>query len=414
MSHYNRSLKNKVREHLASMPAVFINGPRQSGKSTLSREIANEIKAGYLTFDDLSTFSAATQDPAGFISGLRTPIVLDEIQMVPDIFRLLKKTIDESRYNNQPNSHHPNGQFLLTGSANIMALPQLSDALVGRMSVLTLYPLSMSEIHNKQAGFINALFNISTFYFPHTLENMPLSNMIKMATYPQIINYANNNATEWFDSYLTTLLQREIRVLSEIEKINAIPQLLRLFATRVGSNLNDASVARDCGLNVMTYRRYRMLLQNVFLFRTIPPWFRNINKRLVKSPKAYFIDTGLLQYAAPGLDTGHLLENFVATELFKQLTLSPDYSLYYFRTQEGSEIDFIIERRDGKLIAIEVKSRETVMANDFLAIKMLQAEIGDDFMAGVVLYNGNTVLPFGNKLYALPISALWKLQVETP
>ena len=205
----------------------------------------------------------------------------------------------------------------------------------------------------------------------------------------------------------------------QIEKVTVLPLLLKLLATHVGGLLNDADLARDCNLNMMTYRRYRSLLEQIFLIKLVPPWFKNIGKRLVKSPKIYFNDTALLLHLLPQhqlsvLHTeqprlyGAVVENFVAAELAKKITSLSDMQLYHFRTHDNHEIDFILENNQGKIVAIEVKASQTVTATDFKTIALLQEKTGEVFVKGIVLYLGDQILPFGKNCYALPLSCLWE------
>lgn len=227
-----------------------------------------------------------------------------------------------------------------------------------------------------------------------------------------------NSHSHWFDGYITTILQRDVRALAEIEKLSAIPNLLRILANRAGGLLNDADIARDAGLNTVTQRNYKTLLKMLFLTFEIAPWYRNIGKRLVKSPKGYIIDTlmlcHLLQYELSDLINnrpeifGHVLENFVATELLKLIANSDDkLDLLHFRTSDNKEVDFVLEKTNGKLAAIEVKNRDNVNQADFNGLKTLQNLTGDDFICGVVLYRGQNIVPFGDKLWAVPIANLW-------
>lgn len=400
---------------MGQMPAVFVCGPRQAGKSTLVQRIAkDEIGAGYVTFDDLSAVAAAKEDPAGFIRRLPKPVVLDEIQMVPEVFRAIKQDIDESRLDDQRPS---NGRFLLTGSVSVMALPQLSEALVGRMLVQTLLPLSAGEVTGVREGFLEQLFRTHgdpPSEFPHE----PVDSMIRQATYAQLAANPGLDRTQWFDAYLTTLLQRDVRAMAEIEKVVDLPKMLRLIAARSGAVLNESSLATDAAMNTMTHRRYRALLERLFLLHTVAAWFGNIGKRLVKAPKLYLYDTPMLCHLM-GMHLGDLrdkrpelygrvLENFVASELQKQLDYCDLGTLYHFRTHDQKEIDFIVEHRDGRLAAIEVKSRATLRNDDFRPMKQLKSLLGEALVAGVVVYTGEQVIPFGNHFWAMPISALWR------
>lgn len=422
MSYCNRTIDARIREGLSVMPAVFLNGPRQAGKSTLAAHIAKTyLDADYVTFDDVTTFAVASNDPEGFLRQFTRPVIIDEVQMVPDVFRALKLLIDEYRKKDKKGA---NGRFLLTGSANILALPGLADALVGRMAILSLYPLSASEVHGQDKPVINGLFDQEiTFRKGADARKKPsLDDMIHSATFPEIAGASRTDSTVWFDGYLTTLLQRDVKQLAEIEKIPALPNIVKILAARAGGLLNDADCARDAKLNAVTYRRYRILLQQLFLISLVPPWYRNIGKRLVKSPKLFFTDTALLchqlgvdagslQQQNPGL-FGHILENFVASELTKQLAMLSDGTLYHFRSHDNKEVDFVIERRNGKLLGIEVKTRESVTADDFAGLRVLKEQVKKDFVRGIVIYLGKDTVHFGDGMVAMPLENLWRLNME--
>jgi len=294
-------------------------------------------------------------------------------------------------------------------------LPKLSDPLVGRMNVLTLYPVSGAEALGGNGDFIERLFNKD---FEADKNKQNLSDIIRTATFPEISGADIHERTTWFDGYLTTILQRDVRALAEIEKLSTLPNLLRILANRAGGLVNDADIARDAGLNPVTSRNYKTLLKMLFLTFELAPWYRNIGKRLVKSPKGYMTDTLLLchlmQYELSDLEKnrpelfGHVLENFVATELLKLMTFRDDkMDLFHFRTSDNKEVDFVLEKPNGQLVAIEVKQRDSVSKSDFKGLEELQNITGDDFVCGVVLYRGKDVVPFGLNLWAIPISNLW-------
>ena len=305
--------------------------------------------------------------------------------------------------------------FLLTGSANIMALPKLADALVGRMSVQTLYPFAACEVFKGAGDFVDRLL---TTDFSPIKNDLPLHQVISLATFPEISGCPVDEGQQWFDGYLTTILQRDVRMMTELEKIGLLPTLLRILAARAGGLMNDADIARSIGLNPVTSKSYRHILQAMFLSFDIRPWYRNIGKRLVKSPKGYLIDTPLLCYLLnwdihhlkqqrPDL-YGHVVENFVATELLKLLSFSNIRAqLFHFRSSDNKEVDFVLECPDGRLAGIEVKASERVVASDFKGLKVLQDALKDDFICGAVLYDGQDIVPFGDKLYALPLASLW-------
>lgn len=414
MKYIERKLVANVLFSLKNSPVVLLNGARQTGKSTLVKKLAqSDFPAEYITFDSATQMVAATSSPETFLSSRKSAVIVDEVQMVPELFRVLKQIVDDLRFSDK---EHSNGRFLLTGSANIMALPKLSDPLVGRMSVKTLYPLAACEVFSGKGDFLNNLFSAD---FSKIKSDISLNEVICAASFPEISGKKVRARKEWFEGYLTTILQRDVRMIAELEKIGLLPVMLRILASRAGNLINDANISRDIGLNAVTSRSYRKILEAMFLSFEVPPWYRNIGKRLVKSAKGYLIDSLLLCHLLDWeLDDlrlhkpdlyGHVIENFVATELLKLLSFSErKASLLHFRTSDGREVDFVLEEANGGLAGVEVKTSSRVDSNDFKGLKTLQEITDKDFKCGVVLYSGTELVPFGEKLYAVPISALWQ------
>ncbi len=410
-----RRLTKKILEALSTFPVIFINGPRQAGKTTLVQHLAKtECPADYVSFDDFNFFRAAETNPQSFLRAFKGRLILDEVQLVPSVFRVIKMLVDETRQMDHVNA---NGRFLLTGSANVMTFPGLSDALVGRMCTFPLFPLSTLEISKGRGEFLERLFN-NEFQFGTIKKEIGITEMIRQATFPEITTLEDDSRTEWFSAYTTAVLQREVKQIATISKARVLPNLLSVLASRAGGLINEADIARTIKENSVTTKNYRILLQMIFLTFDIQPWFRNIDKRLVKSPKGYILDTSLLCYIRqidlqraekfhPEL-FGHLFENFVASELLKQTSISNlRAQLYHFRTSDNKEIDFVLEAPDGKLVGVETKSRDSVIAADFKGLKVLQHQVKDDFICGIVLYCGQHVIPYGDRLWAVPVSELW-------
>lgn len=416
MQHINRHLKNKLINALNVSPVVFLNGPRQAGKSTLVQKLSSEeFESEYVTFDSITQLSAAANSPESYLRDRKKSLIIDEVQLVPELFRALKIVVDELRQEHQEHGTKIKGKFLLTGSANIMALPKLSESLVGRMSILTLYPLSASEALGNDGKFIERIFNKE---FKADKDKEKLTDIINIATFPEISGAELNERENWFDGYLTTILQRDVRALAEIEKLSILPNLLRILANRAGGLINDADIARDAGLNPVTSRNYKTLLKMLFLTFELAPWYRNTGKRLVKSSKGYITDTlllsHLLQYKLDDLEKnhpeifGHVLENFIATELLKLISNNNEKcELLHFRTNDNKEVDFVLEKPNGQIVAFEVKQRDNVEKSDFKGLEVLQAIAKNDFVCGIILYRGKDVVPFGQNLWAVPISNLW-------
>ena len=414
MKYIQRKLKKSILSSLKNYPVVFVNGPRQAGKSTLVQKLSqNQFPAHYISLDNAMQIASVIHAPYEFLSAHK-PVIIDEMQMVPQLFLPIKELVDQSRIKNKAKS---NGAFLLTGSANVIALPRLSNALVGRMSIKTLYPLSSVEVFGGQGDFLTRLFN-KDFKNLNT-SRFSLNQAIRRATFPDISGTSIKQYSEWFDSYLTTLFQRDIKMLSQISKINVLPKLLQIFASRAGNIINDVTLAQEAGLNAVTGKHYRSILQALFLTFTIPSWNKNVRKRLIKSHKGYVIDSLLLCHLQgwelgeliqkrPDIH-GHIVENFVAVELLKLLSFSDvSAQLLHFRTSDNKEIDFILEKPNGQLVAIEVKAGKQVTLNDFKSIQIFQQLCSDQFICGIVLYQGNKVIAFGKSLFAVPLMALWK------
>jgi len=414
MSYLHRLLAPAVAQSLTHFPCVFINGPRQSGKTTLARMVWPENVAAYVNFDDAVALAVAASAPESFLSGYTNKLILDEIQLVPPLYRALKASIDEKR---RAGDGKAGGLYILTGSTNILALPKLADALVGRMIIKTLYPLSAAEIHNGKGDFISRLREGR--FTAGTVAPYNAVQTIERSTFPEIRDTTEAARTDWFRSYLTTLIQRDVQHLMAIEKTTLLPQLLQLLASRVGGLLNEADLARSVNENAVTTKRYRTLLELLFLTITVPPWFRNISKRLVKSPKSYLIDTNMVCHMLGRTLTdiersdtslfGHLLENFVATELLKQRA-EPIHQagLHHFRTSDGREVDFVIEYPDQKIAGIEVKAADSVSLRDCAGLLELAALAGGNFTHGCLLYRGKHVLKITDTIWALPLSCLWE------
>jgi predicted AAA+ superfamily ATPase len=407
-----RALTPLIQEALADTPVVLLLGARQVGKSTLAKALLDARPGGrYLTFDDSAVLRAAEADPAGFAASAGTFAVLDEIQLAPGLFRPIKAEVDRDR---RP------GRFLLTGSANVMVLPRLSESLAGRMEVITLEGLSQGEIHGVADPFVDRLFAETDPGFQHLeWERRDLVAAITAGGFPEAIHRApGRRRSQWFESYLDTLIHRDVRDLSEIEGLAQLPRILALLAVRSGGLLNLSELARTLALPLNTLKRYLGLLEAVYLLTTLPAWSSHLGKRLVKAPKLLLRDSGLMAHLL-GVDAdrlarqpdllGGLLETFVAGEVRKSLGWSRTRAkLFHYRTLPGQEVDLLLERADGRVAGIEVKASASVQAKDFKGLRDLQAVLGETFHRGVVLYTGTEVLPFGPGLWAMPVPALWR------
>lgn len=407
-------VRRNIEKHLLAAvkdtPVVLLNGARQTGKTTLIESLASQWGAQYFTLDDLATLSLATADPSGFIRNLAGPVAIDEIQKAPALFSAIKLAVDRQR---QP------GRFLLTGSANVMTLPHLAESLVGRMEIIPLYPFSMGEISGHQEQFVARLFSdASLANYPMLPARDNLEFILTRGGYPEAITRdKEDRRAAWFEAYISTLLQRDVRDLARVDSLHQLPNLLKLLAARTAGLLNLADVGRDAGLSYSTLNRYLALLECVFLVQRLPAWSSNFGQRLVKAQKAHLMDTGLAchllganpQRLADDRNLlGRILESFVIGELRKQIAWTdPQIRMFHFRTTAGVEVDCLLEKPDGSVAALEIKASATVSASDFAGIKYLREQIGERLRTGVILYLGDQLVPFGDRLALLPISTLW-------
>jgi hypothetical protein len=406
-----RSITPTLLKALSDSPVVLLSGARQVGKSTLANWISeNGRPAHYLTLDDAAVLSAIHLDPGGFLSAYEKPLIIDEVQRAPELFRAIKQDVDKKRRA---------GRYLLTGSANVLLLPRLSESLAGRMETLSLHPFSQSELEETEGSFVDSAF---TSRFPL----LSVRSSTQADTLQRILKGGFPEAQErptldrrnaWFGSYVSTILQRDIRDLANIEGLTTLPDLLSLLAARSGALLNFAELSNSSNIPQTTLKRYLVLLETTFLVHRIQPWSSNLSKRLIKTPKIYLADTGLLTYLV-GADEkrlktdgslfGKIMETFVLNELVKLNTWSKTISrIYHYRTQLGKEIDFLLERNDGSIVAIEVKSASTVDSSSFAEMISLSRDLKKRFVRGIVFYAGNDTVPFGKNLLALPIQSLW-------
>ena len=408
---FQRYLTPLVAEALRDTPVVLLQGAMQVGKSTLAKALLETHAEGrYLSLDDPAVRRAIEVDPVGFVAQAKGLTVLDEIQLAPQLFQAIKAEVDRDR---RP------GRFLLTGSANVLVLPKLSESLAGRMELITLEGLSQGEIQGGSSNLVDRLFAQAPLAVKHLdLHRSDLISSILAGGFPEARGRtAGRRRSQWFESYLQTLLQRDVRDLAQIEGLTQLPRILALLSVRSSGLLNLSELSRTLGLPLNTLKRYLGLLEALFLLTTLPAWSSHLGKRLVKAPKLMLRDTGLMAHLMgaeqdrlkknPDL-LGGLLETFVAGEVRKLLGWSQDRAqLFHYRTLPGQEVDLLLERADGCVVGLEVKASASIHAKDFKGLQNLAETLGDAFHRGVVLYTGTEVLPFGPKLWAMPVSGLW-------
>lgn len=408
---FNRILLSHIEESLRHFPVVLLTGARQVGKSTL----ASKTIENYITFDDINAYISAKTDPFSFINNIKKPIILDEIQKIPQIFETIKYDVDKNR---------TNGSYLLTGSANVLTFKKTVDTLAGRIALLELYPLSLKEIYNfrnnntdTNENIIDILFN--DLYLNYKMKDIKYSDIIKqiiMGGYPEIQKIDSQKAKHiWFSSYISSYIERDVRDIGELRNLDKFVKMFNILSSRSANILNKTDLSKDSGIDNKTLDNYLKLLEMVYQIYFLSPFSANINKRFVKNRKLYFTDSGVLCHLL-GLSSeedfndssykGAVFETFIFSELLKSAKYSDKLTnLFFYRTTDKEEIDFIIERNQ-KIIAVEVKLSRTITLNDFKHIMDLKKSL-KNFKSGFVFYMGESILPFGKDLFAIPVKLLF-------
>ncbi len=408
---YQRFTQEILHEALQDTPVVLIHGSRQCGKTTLAHSVGGKLGYHYITFDDDNQLQAAKADPIGFVQGLPEHTILDEIQRTPELFTAIKASVDQNR---KP------GRFILTGSANVLLLPKLADSLAGRMEIIHLRPLAQAEITGLKPTFFQQLFSAdfsaATSKQKYLRLGESLAKLICMGGYPAAI--ARNNEKRrnaWYRDYITTIIQRDVQDIASIRNLDTLPKLLTLAASQTARLFNAADLASPFSISRPTIREYLTVLEQIFLIEQLQPWHSNRLSRLIKTPKMHLTDTGLA-CSLMGVNSqtlwqdktllGQLLETFIYQEIRKHADWhDEELKFYHFRNKDKVEVDIIIEQ-SRQIAGIEIKAAASVTQSDFKGLNKLKDACSEQFAAGVVFYDGETILPFGEKLFAVPISLL--------
>ena len=392
-----RTLESILEIALKTFPVVLLNGARQVGKST----IALEKFKNYLTFDDGELRLYAKENPKGFLKNLELPICLDEIQKVPTILQYMKMHIDSNRVN---------GDFLLTGSSNVLDHKDSKDTLAGRLCELRLHPLSSKEKNDKPfENIIEKLLSRDFKLAKKDYSDEVINNIID-GGYPEILELKGFSKDLWFKSYIATYIERDARDLADIRDIDSFIKFVNILSTRSATILNKSSLSIDVGIKDITCENYLSIINRIYQATLLRPYFINIGKTFVKSPKVYFNDTGVLcsllrinskEQLINSPYSGQIYETYVFCELQKHLSyLQKSSQMFHYRTNDKKEIDFIIEI-DNEILAIEIKQSSSVKKDDFKHIIDLQNKI-DKKCLGIVFYNGDMVIEFSDDLVAIP------------
>lgn len=404
---YPRLIEPRIAEALRDTPVVLIAGPRQAGKTTLARQITKQ-EMRYLTLDNELLLLSAREDPVGMIRSLDRAMI-DEIQRAPQLLLAIKKSVDEDR---RP------GRFLLTGSANLMMLPTVADSLAGRMETLLLLPLSQSEIGRCSSNWIDGIFSGRILQSDTSALGSGLIERVLRGGFPEAVaRPTTKRRAAWIRQYIDAIVQRDVRDVAGIGKLDQLQRFLRALAQTAGQMCNYMQLAGQVGLDGKTASRYIGVFEQMYLLKRVDVWARNRINRAVKTPKLQFIDSGLLA-ALMNLDNeevqhdrsrfGSVLETFVFGELLKHAsTADGDYRLMYYRDADKIEVDMVIENAAGQLVGVEVKAAATIKKSDLRGLKKLASLAGESFRMGVVLYDGPEAIPLGDSFWAVPLSSLW-------
>ena len=404
---FTRRIEPRIAEAMADTPVVLLAGPRQAGKTTLVRQVA-QGRLRYLTLDDDLTLLSAQQDPVGMIRSLDRAVI-DEIQRAPQLLLAIKKSVDEDR---RP------GRFVLTGSANLMALPTVADSLAGRIETLSLLPLSQCEIEGRSTNWLDTVFAGQLPQPGSSARADDLVGRVLRGGYPEVMSRSTaRRRTTWARQYLDSIIQRDIPDVAGIERLDQLPRFLRALAQTAGQMCNYTQLAGQVGLDGKTAAKYVGIFEQMYLLKRVDVWARNRLNRVVKTPKLQFIDSGLLatllDLTAQEVENdrtrfGNVLETFVFAELLKHTTTAEgDYRLMYYRDADKVEVDVVIENAAGQLVGVEVKATATVKESALRGLKKLSGLAGDSFKMGILLYDGDEIMPVGDRIWAAPLSTLW-------
>lgn len=411
-SYLPRHLRGALEAALTDTPVVCLLGPRQCGKTTLSRHC--EPERYYVSLDDKAYLDLAMTDPQGFVDELPEKVAIDEVQRAPELSLAIKRSVDANR---KP------GRFLLTGSANLLQLPRLADSLAGRMECLSLHPLTVSEIRSSPGKFL-AEFMAGKLAPKITASGTPkpseLPGLLVAGGYPESVKRDLERADRWKRNYAQSVVERDIRDIAEVKDGSNLTRLLSFLESRTAQLLNQSALSQSLGFSRATVDRYLTLLERLFLIRLLPAWHSNRSKRLVKTPKIHFVDSGLAATLGE-LDPrnwneersrfGHLLESFVLQQLIAMADCMPrPPHFYHYRDRDKTEVDIVIESRQ-KIWGVEIKAGSSVSRDDARGLLKLAGVAGERFQAGIVFYDGEAILPLHKEMgiLAVPISKLWEL-----
>jgi predicted AAA+ superfamily ATPase len=406
-----------IEDARSAFRVVVVNGPRQSGKSTLLGLLAGDAGAEVVTLDDRETLRIARTDPAGFVGGFRHPLFVDEVQRGGDPLVLaIKSWVDR----------HPDerGQFVLTGSTRFLTVPTLSESLAGRVRLLDMWPFSQGELEGRRDRFLDVAFAephaLRRGGWPATSRRQAMERIVR-GGFPAVQELvADRHREQWFADYQRTLVHRDLSEYRRVRERVDVDLLFRLVASLTAQELNVSKMARAMDVTPDTVRAYLSLFETIYVHHSLPAWSEAFTARVKKRPKLHMVDTGVCAATlGVGVDRlsvpteplgGPLLETFVANELSKQRTWSDVRArMYHFRDRQQREVDIVLEAADGRIVGIEVKAAVDIDEYDVRWLQFLRDHLGERFVHGFVIHLGDRTTPWGDRITGIPVSALWSV-----
>ncbi|MEA2111931.1 MAG: ATP-binding protein [Campylobacterota bacterium] len=398
----HRKIESTIIEMLKYFRVVAINGPRQSGKTTLQKKIVENKEMNYYTFDDEGTYDFALENTRNFINNISKEknVAIDEVQMIPSVIPAIKIAVDEE---------NRKGMFLLTGSSDMFKNSKIKESLAGRMASFNLYPLSYTEINKRDINIINKLFSDSfnRFDIDKKISEEDFISAVINGGYPEVYELPSKAKKAWFDFYIKSRISKDIATIENIhlDKVQDLDKLLKVLASQVASLVNYSNVANSISITDKTVRKYIQILEALYIVKLVPAYSNNQLKRVVKKPKVHFIDSGLVSHLlnvdvkssmlGKNEHLGNLVETFVYSELIKHESYSDEnVNIYHYRDSQKQEVDFVLESMSGDVVALEIKSGSTLKTNHFKGLIALAKTMNKKSFKGIVLYGGEQILPY--------------------